>query len=171
VDLFHHQALLVEARAGNPGAINTLLSLCQPDIRRYAQRSCMISDVDDAIQESLLILSRHVGSLHTVAAFSGWLFRIVRHECHRMARKALRTDPWDDARAEAYLATHSTEDLRLDVSAALESLPAHYREVVLLRDVEELTIGEIAVRLDESRAAIKSRLHRARQLAREYLLG
>ena len=171
MDLSCHQDLLTDARAGNPSAINRLLALCQPDIRRYAQRTCMISDVDDAIQESLIILSRHIGSLRAAAAFSSWLFRIVRHECHRMARKALRTDPWDDARAEAYLSANSSEELRHDLAAALESLPSHYRELLILRDIEELTISEISAKLGESRAATKSRLHRARQLTREYLLG
>ena len=57
------------------------------------------------------------------------------------------------------------------MAAALESLPAHYREIIVLRDLNEMTIGEIADQLNESRAAVKSRLHRARQLTREYLLG
>ncbi|WP_422596971.1 RNA polymerase sigma factor [Pseudomonas sp.] len=52
----------------------------------------------------------------------------------------------------------------------MESLPAHYLEVVLLRDFEELTISEISERLQEPVGAIKSRLHRARELVREYLL-
>ena len=58
---------------------------------------------------------------------------------------------------------------RQDVAAALESLPAHYREVILLRDLEGLTIEEMAQQLRLSREAVKSRLHRARLLAREYL--
>jgi RNA polymerase sigma factor (sigma-70 family) len=57
------------------------------------------------------------------------------------------------------------------VAAALESLPPHYREIIVLRDLNEMTIGEIAAQLQESRAAVKSRLHCARQLTREYLLG
>jgi RNA polymerase sigma factor (sigma-70 family) len=171
MDTTCHEDLFEAARAGDGRAINQLLVLCQPDIRRYAQRNCVISDVDDAIQESLLILCRHVGSLRVVAAFSSWLFRIVRRECHRMARKTLSTDPWDNERAEAWLVTHSAEDLRHYLSAALESLPAHYREILILRDFNELTIGEIAQQLNESRAEVKSRIHRARQLAREYLLG
>ena len=52
---------------------------------------------------------------------------------------------------------------------ALESLPAMYREIVLLRDMEQLTIGEAAERLGLTREATKSRLHRARALLREYL--
>jgi RNA polymerase sigma factor (sigma-70 family) len=53
----------------------------------------------------------------------------------------------------------------------LESLPAHYLDVVLLRDFEEMTIAEIAARLGQQPGAVKNRLHRARELVREYLLG
>jgi DNA-directed RNA polymerase specialized sigma24 family protein len=41
--------------------------------------------------------------------------------------------------------------------------------VLVLRDLEELTIGEVAMRLSLSREATKSRLHRARAMIREYL--
>ena len=71
----------------------------------------------------------------------------------------------------ALLASKGDNDLRIDLAAALESLPAHYLEVVLLRDFEELTIAEIAERLGEPSGAVKSRLHRARELVREYMLG
>jgi RNA polymerase sigma factor (sigma-70 family) len=82
-----------------------------------------------------------------------------------------RHEPLDDEVAERQLASRSDDALRLDLTHALESLPAHYLEVVLLRDFEELTIAEIAGRLGEPTGAIKSRLHRARTLVREYLLG
>jgi DNA-directed RNA polymerase specialized sigma24 family protein len=52
---------------------------------------------------------------------------------------------------------------------ALESLPAIYRQVILLRDMEQLTIGEVALGLGITREAAKSRIHRARALVREYL--
>ena len=75
-----------------------------------------------------------------------------------------------DKPAEQSLASSSDHALRLDLVNALESLPAHYLEVVLLRDFEELTIAEIAERLKEQPGAVKSRLHRARKLVREYML-
>lgn len=59
----------------------------------------------------------------------------------------------------------------MELASALESLPAEYRQIILLRDFEELAISEIAERLGITRAATKSRLHRARLLAREHLLG
>lgn len=82
-----------------------------------------------------------------------------------------RNEPLEEDVAEKALAQRSDSALRLDLAHALESLPAHYLEVVLLRDFEELTVAEIAQRLGEQPGAIKSRLHRARELVREFLLG
>ena len=59
--------------------------------------------------------------------------------------------------------------LRWDLAGAINSLPDHYRQIVVLRDIEELTIDEIAFAIDASREAVKARLHRARLLLREYL--
>jgi RNA polymerase sigma factor (sigma-70 family) len=71
----------------------------------------------------------------------------------------------------ARFARVSTDELRIDLVRALESLSPHLREVILLRDLQEMTIGEIAHALKTTRAAVKARLHRARNLIREYLQG
>ena len=163
--------VLDAAHSGSPAALEQLLRLCQPDIRRYAQRSCMISDVDDAVQEALLVLSRRLSSVRTLAAFSGWLFKVVQRECRKLGRKAFDYDPYDDERAEKWLVRQDTSTLRLELINALESLPADYLQMILLRDFAEMSIAEIAVELDLSTAAAKSRLHRARLMAREYLIG
>jgi RNA polymerase sigma factor (sigma-70 family) len=129
-----------------------------------------MSDVDDAVQEALLIVTRRLRSLRAVAAFSGWLFQIVRRECRRLERRVFGLDPYDEEKMECWLATHSDETVQLDLVSALESLPEHYREIVLLRDFHEMTIREIAARIRLTTSATKSRLRRARQLVREYLL-
>jgi RNA polymerase sigma factor (sigma-70 family) len=67
--------------------------------------------------------------------------------------------------------TRPTDELRAELAFALESLPAHYLEMILLRDFEELTIAEICERLGVSVQTAKARLRRARLLVREYLLG
>lgn len=164
-------SVLDRARAGEQAAIALLLTRSRPELVRYAHRSCMISDIDDAVQEAMLVVSRKVGTLRHPRAWSRWIFRIIRRTCHRLARVTLRTDPWDDGVADAYLRTKRDDELRLDVAVAIESLPARDREVVVLRDLEGLTIGEIADRLATTRAAVKGRLHRARELTREYLVG
>ncbi|WP_454904751.1 RNA polymerase sigma factor [Variovorax gossypii] len=162
--------LIHAAQTGDPAAIAGLLAVCQADARRYAYRHCKASDIDDAVQESLLVIVRKVRGLKAAAAFSSWLFTVIRRECLRLQRAMFRHDPLDDDMAERQLASRTDDALRLDLTHALESLPAHYLEVVLLRDFEELTIAEIAERLGEPVGAIKSRLHRARSLVREYLL-
>ena len=69
------------------------------------------------------------------------------------------------------LAKVPPDELRMDLVNAIESLSPSHREVLLLRDLEDLTIWEIAGRLGVTREAAKSRLRRARTLVREYLLG
>jgi RNA polymerase sigma factor (sigma-70 family) len=163
--------LLAAAQRGEPSAIAQLLRRYQPDVRRYAQRQCLLSDIDDAVQETLLILVRKVHQLHRLSAISAWLFQIVRRNCHRLARSALHYDPWEDGKTEAFMAQRSAHEAQSDVAEALESLPAHYREVIVLRDFAGHTMAEIAEVLGLSTAAAKSRLHRARELAREHLLA
>lgn len=156
---------------GDRQAMERLLALWQPDVRRYAMRHCLISDIDDAVQETLLTLSRRLPSVRKLAALSSWLFKTVQRECRRLSRKTFHLDPFDEARLETWLAAHSGDELRLELVDALESLPVDYRQIILLRDFEQLTIGEIAAQLGISSAAAKSRLHRARAMAREYLMG
>lgn len=166
-----HANLVLAAQTGDPAALTRLLAVCQADARRYARRHCLASDVDDAVQESLLTIARKVSGLKAAAAFSSWLFVVIRRECRRLELMMFRHEPLDDEVAEQQLLSRTDAALRIDLANALESLPAHYLEVVLLRDFEELTIAEIAERLGEPAGAVKSRLHRARELVREYLLG
>jgi RNA polymerase sigma-70 factor (ECF subfamily) len=163
-------SLFEAARLGDPQAIASLLETAQPDIRRYARATCRSSaDAEDATQEAMWILFRHVGTIRSLVALSAWLFSVVRRECRRLARKAGLGPSIDDREAEALLLSRSEADLRLDVAAAFEALPAHYRDVALMRDVKEMTIDEIAAALGASRQTVKARLHRARALMREYL--
>lgn len=163
--------LIMAAQTGDAAALSRLLAVCQADARRYAYKHCHASDVDDAVQESLLIISRKVSGLKAAAAFSSWLLTIIKHECRKLARMMFKHEPLPDEVAEELLLHRPDDELRIDLAHALESLPAHYLEVVLLRDFEELTIAEIAAKLGEQPGAVKSRLHRARELVREYMLG
>lgn len=167
----YNPELLEAARGGDEGAIQSLLALAQPDLRRYAQSSCSTTeDAQDAVQETLWILSRRIGTLRAAASFSGWIFAIVRRECSRLARRIMGR-PVETVEAENSLSfSHRpTPELRIDLARAIQSLPAHYREVVILRDIEERSIDEIALALGRSREAVKANLHRARILLREYL--
>ncbi|MDR3774456.1 MAG: sigma-70 family RNA polymerase sigma factor [Terracidiphilus sp.] len=167
----YNPELLEAARGGDEPAIASLLALAQPDVRRYALYSCSTTeDAQDAVQETLWILYRRIGSLRAVTSFSGWLFAIVRRECSRLARRMMgHGEDLEDSEAVAALAHRPALELRIDLARAIQSLSGHYREIVILRDIQELTIDEIAARLGRSREAVKANLHRARVLLREYL--
>jgi len=162
--------LLEAARGGDPVAIESLLAQAQPDIRSYARMKCRATaDAEDAVQETLVRVYRKVDSLRMLDSFSGWLMAIVRRECLRLARLAFGRVSLENAALENRLAWLPMDELRRDLSQCMQSLPESYREIVLLRDIEVLTIDGIAERLSLTREAVKARLHRARKLMREYL--
>lgn len=161
--------LIVAAKRGDRDALLRLLQVSRANIRRIADLECASSaDADDATQETLLAVYHRIGVLRTITSYTSWLFSIVRHECQRLMRRMrseLPLPPEDDA----IFAYSTAPELRLDLAAALESLPDKYREAIILRDFEEYSITEIAQALRLSRAAIKSRIHRGRVMIREYL--
>lgn len=162
--------MLRAATDGDRAAIARLIEAVQPDVRRFARRTCRTSsDMEDAVQEALWLVSRRVGTLRAIGSLSAWLFTVVRRECLRLARRVLPGENLDD-HLDALVTQRPDTELRLDLAAALQSLPDHYRAVILLRDVEERTIDEIAGTLGLTREAVKARLHRARALVREYLV-
>jgi RNA polymerase sigma factor (sigma-70 family) len=161
--------LIAAARGGDADALVSLIAMAQPDIRRYAARNCRAADIDDAVQETLLLLYRRVGTLRVVTSFSAWLFAVARRACLRLLRRAAGTAD-ASADVEMRLAHLAPEDVRIDLSRAIQSLPDHYREVILLRDIEELSIDEIAGVLALTRESVKARIHRARLMIREYLI-
>ena len=164
-------ALFAAAQAGDPSALERLLRQLQPDIRRYARYQChRATAIEDVVQEALIVVYRRVGNVRDAAALAGWVFRIVARMCMLPALGLMRGAEELTQRHEAeHFARIPVDELRIDLVRALESLPAIYREVILLRDMEQLTIGEVAQRLAITREAAKSRIHRGRALLREYL--
>jgi RNA polymerase sigma factor (sigma-70 family) len=164
--------LVDAARGGDTQAIAQLLSQCQPDLKRFARRTCSSAeDAEDAVQAALWQLYRKIGALRTAATFAVWLFRIVERECFRLFRGRGAAQAQEGADVEAVAAPALPLDLRLDLSRAIAALPEAYREVLILRDVDELTAPEVAQQLGLGVDAVKSRLHRARAMVRERLMA
>jgi RNA polymerase sigma factor (sigma-70 family) len=159
---------MIEAAAtGDQQALLRLLAVCQPDLRRYARRTCATEDIEEAVQDALLILYRRLGTLRIIATFSGWLFQIVKRAClQRLRRRGLVSL---DEEAASGVQDPTDIELRLDHARSIMALPKIYREVVILRDVEELSTEETANEIGASVEAVKSRLHRGRYLIRQQL--
>lgn len=162
--------LLLAAQSGDPAALERLLANWYPDLRRYAQRHCHAAHAEDALQETLLVASRKIQSLRQLHSSFAWLITIVKRYCYFFFKKFHLELHLEEAEWAEFIDSKPSPALRQDLIAALESLPDHYLQIILLRDFEELTLNEIAGRLNENIPAVKSRLHRARALVREYLL-
>jgi RNA polymerase sigma factor (sigma-70 family) len=166
------EPLIEAACRGDERALSQLLRTCQPDLKRFARRTCANSeDAEDAVQVALWQLHRKIGTFGTVAAFATWLFRIIERECYRIFRRSAAKDRLSEPLADELAAPQIPTDLRLDLTRAIAALPEAYRVALILRDVEELTAPEVAQSLGLSVEAVKSRLHRARAMVRESLMN
>lgn len=164
--------LVEEACAGDQAAIAQLLVVCQPDLKKFARRTCSTGeDAEDAVQVALWQIHRRIGALRTVAAFASWLFRIVERECYRLFHARGAAGPLDEDQFVQMAAPSIPTDLRMDLIAAINALPSPYRTVLILRDVDELTAPEVAHELGITVEAVKSRLHRARRMVRSRMIS
>lgn len=162
-------ALIQAAQAGDVSALNEVLACSRQDLRRYAEYHCEVNDVEDAVQETLFMASRRLRDLRSVESFTSWMFRIVKRECNRMRRGwRMVTNQEIDERIQP-VATPAPLDWRMQVARMMAAMPPAFRTILLLRDIEGLALEEMAQKLDLSLPATKSRLHRARLLARELL--
>jgi RNA polymerase sigma factor (sigma-70 family) len=158
--------LIEAARCGDGKALVSLITAAQPDVRRYAAHNCRAADIDDAVQETRLVRYRRVGTLRAVTSFSAWIFAVASRACHRLLRMSAGIPEVPVDQMDARLAHLRPKDIRIDLSRAIQSLPEHDREVILLRDIEELSIDEITAVLGVTRESVKARIHRARMLIR-----
>jgi RNA polymerase sigma factor (sigma-70 family) len=155
------------AQQGDSVAIATLLSGSHTHVRRFAHTLCSTpEDAEDATQEALIVLYRKIGTLRATAALGSWMFQIVRNECIRRSRLALRRS------SQSAMVEPSAEDAalaRLEIERIVDSiagLPPEQRAVLVLRDIQGLSGAATARELSLSRAAMKSRLHRGREAVR-----
>ena len=171
------EQLVLAAQDGDVESIATLVSDSYPHVLRFAHTLCASSaDAEDAAQEALIILYRKIGMLRATGALASWMFRIVRNECLRRARLALRRgDLMRDGISDRLEADGDLEHdvlRRLEaerVAVAVAALPDSLRRVLIMRDVQGYSGGQVAAMLGLSTAAMKSRLHRARATVREAL--
>ena len=143
------------------------------------------ADAEDAAQETFVRAFRKLSSFRAESKFSTWLMSITINEARtRLRRQALiRMEPLDQLPDENMSISPALlrdwreipsevlerEEVRNLILRAVEQLPDIYREVFLLRDVEELTVSETAETLNISVPSVKVRLHRARLMLQKQL--
>lgn len=187
-DARHEEALLVEAlRKGDADAYERLVRRHAPRMLAVARRLLRSpDDAEDAVQEAFLSAFRALDRFEGEARLGTWLHRItVNAALMRLRSRRRRPESsledlqprfledghhevlprrWKDA--DRVLADRR---LRERVREAIDRLPDTYRNVLLLRDIEEMDTAETAAALGISENAVKTRLHRARVALREVL--
>jgi RNA polymerase sigma-70 factor (ECF subfamily) len=143
-------------------------------------------EAEDASQEVMINAFRHLKSFRGDAKFSTWLVTIAMNEARQRLRKAkaaqlesldeskedregdftpaVLTD-WREIPSEAL----EKKEMRQKLREAVEQLPPIYREVLVLRDLEELNQEETASALGINVTVVKVRLHRARMMLQKML--
>ena len=137
-------------------------------------------DAEDVLVEALLKAYRHLDQLRDSEAFRAWLAQIAKRVCWQLKEREallplLQLSTLDE-NGQQIAGTEPTPETRMArvqmkqlLEAAIDALPALYRAVYELRDVQDKPCDEVARKLGISRAAMKSRLHRARELVRTHL--
>jgi len=159
----------------------TLANEHKDAVYRQMIRACgNREDAEDVLVEALLKAYRRLDQLKEYAAFRAWLAQIARRVCWQLKEKeALRpllqlSQLAEEGREIASSETPAEEretlrEMKELLHAALGKLPEEFRKVYQLRDMEDLSGEEVARQLGISRAAMKSRLHRARAMVRQEL--
>jgi RNA polymerase sigma-70 factor (ECF subfamily) len=168
-------ALLARLHAGDGGAFDPLYQRHQGRIYRYALRMTGSPETaEDVVQEVFLALIRGARGFDAAhGSLAGYLYGMARNLLFRTAGPP-PPDELDEA--SAVVDEDPLEGLdqarRVErVRQALAGLPAHYREAVVLCDLEELSYAEVAEMLGVAVGTVRSRLNRARAMLTERLSG
>jgi RNA polymerase sigma-70 factor (ECF subfamily) len=138
------------------------------------------AEAEDAMQSAWLHAYQHLGEFAGAAAFSTWLVRIAANEALGRLRRRARVVPVEDGEHEE---ERTMDPIRRDgpedraaareaarlLERAVDALPASYRSVFVLREVEQLSTRETAQALELGEEAVKVRLHRAKAMLRRSL--
>lgn len=167
-DHAHEDAVLVQrARRGDEGAFTRLYERYARFIHGVLLGRAAAVDVDDLVQDVFLTAWKNLPSLRDPAAFGGWLSMIARNratDAHRRTVTVVELPA--DLQAPG---APGAETEALAVLDVIRSLPAAYRETLLLRLVEGMTGPEIAERTGLTPASVRVNLHRGMKLLREKL--
>jgi len=167
--------LIARARRGDAVAFSQLFSAFERPIFRYAAHMCGRDAADDIVQETFLALLRGPGHYDAgKGTVANYLFGIARHfVLRRLSGKEVATFALDedlerstqaeDDRPSILDSLSRTETIHA-VRTAIASLPAPYREAIVLCELQEMSYTEAAVVAQCPVGTVRSRLHRAKAL-------
>jgi RNA polymerase sigma-70 factor, ECF subfamily len=168
-------ALLAAGRAGDPAALEELLSRHQQPLYRLCYGVLGHPDeAEDAVQETFLRALRALPGFRGDASFHTWLFRIALNLCVRWKASRRTVEPWCEeglSDRSPILAGPSPEAIalrHLRVREALRRLQPRQRAVILLKEREGWSVAEISRALGWKPNRVEYELHKARRVLIEW---
>ncbi|MCX6150480.1 MAG: sigma-70 family RNA polymerase sigma factor [Ignavibacteriales bacterium] len=175
--------LINQAKNGDRKALTELVKNYEQTIFNFAFKICRNKDkAEHTMQETFLSMVKNLNQFDGKSKLSTWLYTIVSNHCLMLARASKRemfaSFDDDDALIDESSITDwnisperitDNNELKNLLDGAIEKLPADYRIVFMLRDVEGLSTEETGKIVGLSVPAVKSRLHRARAFLRNEL--
>ena len=163
--------LITRTKQGDVDAFNPLVQKYQSQIYTFIQKQVKDPETaKDLRQETWLKAFRAIDTFRADSAFSSWLYRIAENVCIDYFRKQKHdTQPLHTTDERRFIETHpdpcrdlERQELRAYLRAAIQRLTDTRRQVFLLYYVQDLSIKQIATRLNRSEGTIKSHLRNAR---------
>jgi RNA polymerase sigma-70 factor (ECF subfamily) len=162
-------------RNGDRQAFADLYEQHKAAIYRYCLRMLIDSNAaEDATQETFIKMFAGIKGLQNTESFLPWLFSIARNEVMMHIRRNRRNgvysgeDVWD--KQTPYEITVAAETTEI-VQRLLQNLKSKYREVILLREYEQLSYTQIAEITGDTESSVRSRLFKARKALTRRLKG
>lgn len=170
--------LISRARGGDRDAFGELVEQYRDNVYRLAYRMCGNAyDADEAAQEAFVAAWRALPNFRGDAKFSTWLYRLTTNAAIDVMRREKRHQTVGDGEmievaddADSPQETVERTEQQEAVQKALATLSEEYREVLLLRYMEELDYAEIAEVLQLPSGTVKSRINRAKAALKAALL-
>ncbi len=123
------------------------------------------ADAEDVVQETFAGAYKSLRKFEERSSVKTWLSRILYNQVARVRRDRKRD--WGPLKIESL--DHANDpglkqnpDAKLDLMATLDRMTAEHRDVLVLREIDQLSYEEIAEVLGVPRGTVESRLHRAR---------
>ncbi len=175
--------LIEEYRTGRQDAFDDLVHAYQPTVQRVlVQLNVAPTDVEDLAQEVFMRVYRNLQRFRSQSSFYTWLYRITVNVFFDHNKKRKRADVRLQRLQNAMVDVSNTrpeaddpfraafERLTTDTfSRAIAMLPEPFRDVVAMREVDDLSYEEIAMQTGISIGTVRSRLSRARARLKEVL--
>ena len=169
------------AKNGDQAAFGHLVETYQKRVYALTVRMCPTRELaEEAAQEAFLSAWQGLPFFRGDSAFSTWLYRLASTACVDLLRKEGRHQgpSLDDETVTADVADPSPtpekaaeqRELRAQIEAGLRSLSPEHREVLVLREIQQLSYDEIADTLSLDLGTVKSRISRSRRQLRDFLI-